>query len=87
MPRLRRSNQGVTPEGLHGGSTSGANLFQVGGSSIQYPESSIGWVGKKFEIRNGMTTAWPCQASRNVIPTEGRDGQSGGICLCEIPNS
>ena len=28
MPRLRRSNQGVTPEGLHGGSTSGANLFQ-----------------------------------------------------------
>ena len=28
MPRLRRSNQGITPEGLHGGSTSGANLFQ-----------------------------------------------------------
>jgi len=28
MPRLRRSNQGVTPEGLHGSSTSGANLFQ-----------------------------------------------------------
>ena len=27
-PRLRRSNQGVTPEGLHGSSTSGANLFQ-----------------------------------------------------------
>jgi len=27
MPRLRRSNQGVTPEDLHGGSTSGANLF------------------------------------------------------------
>jgi hypothetical protein len=28
MLRLRRSNQGVTPEGLHGGSTSGADLFQ-----------------------------------------------------------
>ncbi len=28
MPRLRRSNQGVTPERLHGGSTSGANLLQ-----------------------------------------------------------
>ena len=28
MPRLRRSNQGVTPEGLHGDSTSGANLFR-----------------------------------------------------------
>ena len=27
-PRLRRSNQGVTSEGLHGSSTSGANLFQ-----------------------------------------------------------
>ena len=27
MPRLRRSNQGVTPERLHGGSLSGANLF------------------------------------------------------------
>ena len=39
MPRLRRSNQGVTPEGLHGGSTSGANLFQdetSGGSCILY---------------------------------------------------
>jgi len=27
-----------------------------------------------------MTTAWPWQASRNVIPTEGRNGPSGGIC-------
>jgi hypothetical protein len=44
-------------------------------------------VGGKFEIRNAMTTAWPRQASQNVIPTEGRDGPSGGICLCEIPNS
>jgi len=35
MPRLRRSNQGVTPEGLHGGSTSGANLIQDPASSIQ----------------------------------------------------
>jgi len=34
-----------------------------------------------------MTTAWPWQASRNVIPTEGRDGPSGGICLWVIPNS
>ena len=29
MPRLRRSNQGVTPEGLHGDSSSGANLFHL----------------------------------------------------------
>ena len=28
MLRLRRSNQGVTSEGFHGGSLSGANLFQ-----------------------------------------------------------
>ena len=42
MLRLRRSNQGVTPEGLHGGSTSGANLFQdETGGWIEHRASSI----------------------------------------------
>ena len=46
MPRLRRSNQGVTPEGLHGGSTSGANLSQdATGICILYLASCIGTVG------------------------------------------
>ena len=40
LPRLRRSNQGVTPEGLHGGSTSGANLFQDETfGSVEHPAS------------------------------------------------
>ena len=45
MPRLRRSNQGVTPEGLHRGSTSGANLFQNPASSILH--QVCGWATKK----------------------------------------
>ena len=44
MPRLRRSNQGVTPEDLHGGSTSGANLFQDPAFSILH--QVCGWTKK-----------------------------------------
>jgi len=57
------------------------------GLYLRYLRASSGRANGKSENRNGMTTAWPWQASRNVIPTEGRDGLSGGICLCEIPNS
>ena len=45
MPRLRRSNQGVTPEGLHGGSTSGANLLREETTFCLLDLGSCIWMG------------------------------------------
>jgi len=45
MPRLRRSKQGVTPEGLHGGSTSGANLSRDETTSCILDLGSCIWLG------------------------------------------
>ena len=47
-----------------------------------------GWAGGKSEIRNDMTTAWPRQASRNVILSEAsqRDAESKDL-RAGIPKS
>jgi len=68
MPRLRRSNQGVTPEGLHGGSTSGANLFQVRGTCILHLVSRrVGKLNSLLLTLYCMNIASPYEKNRYLL--------------------
>ena len=76
MPRLRRSNQGVTPEGLHGSSTLGANLFQ----------DALYFVSCILHLVSGRVTGRPqatsprSQALKSPIPRD-----DGGGCPPPCP--
>jgi hypothetical protein len=62
----------------------------AGNSKFKFQNSKLNRVGGR-ENRNDMMTGPSDEPNQNVIPTEGRNGASGGICWAggkfAIPNS